>query len=172
MLSLKNQLLLSYIHHLVAVFSLKLTSTSLTSTEGVDVVNSLVKLRVVLEKISPLEGKLKYQIEKLVRKADQAAEGADEDDVANGQWREKAVPSHEIGLADPVSRLVDPLAFRPNPSALMMDSRGSDSGGSDSEGEKAGKSGVYRPPRVAAMPYTEAAPKGQYEVRYVRSVLR
>jgi U3 small nucleolar ribonucleoprotein protein LCP5 len=84
-LSLKNQLLLSYIHHLVAIFSLKLTSTSLTSAEGTDVVNSLVKLRVVLEKISPLEGKLKYQIEKLVRKADQAAEGADEDDVANGE---------------------------------------------------------------------------------------
>lgn len=39
----------------------------------------------MLEKISPLEGKLKYQIEKLVRKADQAAEGADEDDVANGE---------------------------------------------------------------------------------------
>lgn len=85
LLSLKNQLLLSYIHHLVAIFSLKLTSTSLTSAEGTDVVNSLVKLRVVLEKISPLEGKLKYQIEKLVRKADQAAEGADEDDVANGE---------------------------------------------------------------------------------------
>lgn len=45
---------------------------------------TLVKLRIVLEKIGPLEGKLKYQIEKLVRKADQADEGVDEDDVANG----------------------------------------------------------------------------------------
>lgn len=84
LLSLKNQLLLSYLHHLLAFFSLKLSSQSLTSTEGAEVVASLVKLRVMLEKISPLEGKLKYQIEKLVRKADQAADGADEDDVANG----------------------------------------------------------------------------------------
>ena len=47
----------------------------------------LVKLRVVLEKMGPLEGKLKYQIEKLVRKADQAADGGDEEDVVNGAFR-------------------------------------------------------------------------------------
>jgi U3 small nucleolar ribonucleoprotein protein LCP5 len=85
LLSLKNHLLLSYLHHLVALFALKLSSTSLTSTEGTQVVGALVKLRVVLEKVSPLEQKLKYQVEKLVRKADQAAEGADEQDVLNGE---------------------------------------------------------------------------------------
>lgn len=46
---------------------------------------TLVKLRVMLEKIGPLEGKLKYQVEKLVRKADQAADGGDEEDVVNGK---------------------------------------------------------------------------------------
>jgi len=85
LLSLKNHLLLSYLHHLVALFALKLSSTSLTSTEGTQVVGALVKLRVVLEKVAPLEQKLKYQVEKLVRKADQAAEGADEQDVLNGE---------------------------------------------------------------------------------------
>lgn len=72
---------------MVAVFALKLESQSLTSPEGADVVAGLVKLRVVLEKIGPLETKLKYQIDKLVRKADQAAEGGDEEEVVNGECR-------------------------------------------------------------------------------------
>lgn len=81
LLSLKNHLLLSYLHHLTTLFSLRLTSQPLKDNSIVD---SLVKLRVVLEKISPLEGKLKYQIEKLVRKADLAAEGGDDEDIVNG----------------------------------------------------------------------------------------
>ncbi|GAA6007906.1 hypothetical protein JCM11491_006532 [Sporobolomyces phaffii] len=137
LLSLKNHLLLSYLHHLVALFSLKLSSTSLTSTEGTQVVSALVKLRVVLEKVAPLEQKLKYQVEKLVRKADQAAEGADEQDVLN-----------------------DPLAFRPNPSNLVLDRTASEDedDGDDRDGDR---SGVYRPPRLAAMPYVEAPLKGK-----------
>ncbi|GAA5895178.1 small subunit rRNA maturation protein LCP5 [Sporobolomyces salmoneus] len=137
LLSLKNHLLLSYLHHLVALFALKLSSTSLTSTEGNQVVGSLVKLRVVLEKVAPLEQKLKYQVEKLVRKADQAAEGADEQDVLN-----------------------DPLAFRPNPSNLVLDRTASeDEDNGDDRDED--RSGVYRPPRLAAMPYVEAPLKGK-----------
>ncbi|KAI5478994.1 myosin heavy chain [Pseudohyphozyma bogoriensis] len=143
LLSLKNHLHLSYLHHLSSLLSLRLHSKSLTSPEGVQLVNGLVKLRVVLEKIGPLEGKLKYQIEKLVRKADAAAEGGDEEDVVN-----------------------DPLAFRPNPSALMLDRTVSEDeedeearayGGVDGTGEAAG--GIYRPPRIAAMPYTEGPSK-------------
>jgi len=87
LLSLKNHLLVSYLQHLVALFSLKLNGRSLTDTDGpATVVHQLVKLRVVLEKIAPLEQKLKYQVEKLVRKADQFDdEGAqNEEDVLNG----------------------------------------------------------------------------------------
>ncbi|GAA5957221.1 hypothetical protein JCM3765_000395 [Sporobolomyces pararoseus] len=139
LLSLKNHLLLSYLHHLVSLFSLKLSSTSLTSTEGSQVVGTLVKLRVVLEKVAPLEQKLKYQVEKLVRKADQAADGADEQDVLN-----------------------DPLAFRPNPSNLVLDRTASEDEQDDVEdGDNGDRSGVYRPPRLAAMPYIEAPLKGK-----------
>lgn len=81
LLSLKNHLLLSYLHHLTTLFSLRLSSNSLKDHPVVD---GLVKLRVVLEKIAPLEGKLKYQVEKLVRKADLAAEGGDDEDIVNG----------------------------------------------------------------------------------------
>jgi U3 small nucleolar ribonucleoprotein protein LCP5 len=89
LLSLKNHLLLSYLQHLVALFSLKLSSKSLVQSEpAARVVAHLVKLRVVLEKVAPLELKLKYQVEKLVRKADQFDDqgGAqNEEDVLNGQ---------------------------------------------------------------------------------------
>ncbi|GAA5829057.1 hypothetical protein JCM11251_004110 [Rhodosporidiobolus azoricus] len=142
LLSLKNHLLLSYLHHLVALFSIKLSSRSLASTEGpADVVQQLVKLRVVLEKVAPLEQKLKYQVEKLVRKADQFdEEGAQgEEDVLN-----------------------DPLAFRPNPANLVLDRTASDV---EDEEEAQERAGVYRPPRVAAMPYTEAPAKGKKEKR-------
>ncbi|KAM0787914.1 hypothetical protein ACM66B_006121 [Microbotryomycetes sp. NB124-2] len=144
LLSLRNQLLLSYVHHLVAVFALRLQARSFTSKEGSQVVATLVKLRVVLEKIAPLEQRLKYQIEKLVRKADQADEPADDEQVAN-----------------------DPLAFRPNPDTLVVD-RGavSDDGrdSADEDGDRP-KAGVYRPPRVSAMPYTEAPAKGSKKVK-------
>ena len=89
LLSLKNHLLLSYLQHLVALFSLKLSSKSLVQSEpAARVVAHLVKLRVVLEKVAPLELKLKYQVEKLVRKADQFDDqgGAqNQEDVLNGR---------------------------------------------------------------------------------------
>ena len=89
LLSLKNHLLLSYLQHLVALFSLKISSKSLVQSEPASrVVAHLVKLRVVLEKVAPLELKLKYQVEKLVRKADQFDDQGgtqNEEDVLNGQ---------------------------------------------------------------------------------------
>ncbi|SGY69473.1 BQ5605_C004g03019 [Microbotryum silenes-dioicae] len=151
LLSLKNHLLLSYLHHLVALLQLKLAcpTTSLTSPEGSSLVATLIKHRIVLEKISPLEGKLKYQIEKLVRRADQAAHGVDDEEMMN-----------------------DPLAFKPNISNLVLDRTVSEDeddqeerayGGAmmnDDSGSRPG--GIYRPPRVAAVPYTEAPAKGAH----------
>jgi U3 small nucleolar ribonucleoprotein protein LCP5 len=82
-LSAKNDLMLSYLHHLTLLVHLKLSGRSLTDHQ--DLVQELVRIRVILDKIRPLETKLKYQIDKLVRKAQ--AEGAqtlNEEDVANG----------------------------------------------------------------------------------------
>ncbi|KAM0749930.1 hypothetical protein T439DRAFT_381476 [Meredithblackwellia eburnea MCA 4105] len=149
LLSLKNHVLLSYIHHLIAVLQLKLSGQSLqTEKEGASVVETLIKLRVVLEKISPLEAKLKYQVEKLVRKADSAERGEDAaEDVMN-----------------------DPLAFKPNPANLVLDRQDSDDE-SQSDGDMDGETGpsssanggIYRPPRIAAMPYVEGPSKKKKE---------
>lgn len=160
LLSLKNHLLLSYLHHLLAVFALKLNAQSLT-TGPTSVVDALVRLRVVLEKIGPLEGKLKYQIEKLVRRADQAADAGNDEDLANGA---SYPPDSVVGInsAD-TGNATDPLAFRPNPANLVSDRHGSDDDGehpgSDDDSYPS-RAGIYRPPRVAAMPYSEAPAKG------------
>lgn len=58
----------------------------------------------------------------------------------------------------------DPLSFRPNPSALLKPSRSGnndDSGSDDASdveggGSKPSGSGIYRPPRLAAVPYLES----------------
>lgn len=107
LLSLKNHLLLSYLQHIVALFSLKLSAKSLTGSDRAQgVVAHLVKLRVVLEKIAPLEQKLKYQIEKLVRKADQFDEqGAqNEDEVLNGEDWLIALEKNRIGHSSASAR--------------------------------------------------------------------
>ena len=64
-----------------------------------------------------------------------------------------------------VRRATDPLAFRPNPDNLTLDRHGSDESSSEADEADAGvssapKSGLYRPPRTVAMPYSEAPPKG------------
>jgi U3 small nucleolar ribonucleoprotein protein LCP5 len=88
LLDVKNELLLSYLQNLVFLIVLKLRSqlVSLASEkqnkdEPLDihdeVVKKLVELRVYLEKgVRPLEGRLKYQIDKVIRAADDAARSA------------------------------------------------------------------------------------------------
>ncbi|KAF9821596.1 hypothetical protein IEO21_00442 [Rhodonia placenta] len=94
-----------------------------------DRVDSLIEARVALEKIKMLEGRMQYQIEKLVRVAEEAT--TSNENVVN-----------------------DPLAFRPNPAALMDQGSGSED---EEEGVKgAERDGVYRPPKLAPVPYTES----------------
>ncbi|KAH9869310.1 hypothetical protein IAQ61_006516 [Plenodomus lingam] len=81
LLDVKNELLLSYLQNLVFLILLKLRSRSAsngnkdTSLHPQDeVVQKLVELRVYLEKgVRPLENKLKYNIDKIIRTADDAA---------------------------------------------------------------------------------------------------
>lgn len=48
-----------------------------------DLVDSLIEKRIVIEKVKALESKMRYQIEKLVRLAEEAPEDAGKD-IANG----------------------------------------------------------------------------------------
>lgn len=80
LLHVKNELLLSYLQNLVFLILLKLRNAKTgTSYKGDNengtepVVKKLVELRLYLEKgVRPLEDKLRYQIEKILRAADDA----------------------------------------------------------------------------------------------------
>ncbi|KAI0253776.1 hypothetical protein BJV78DRAFT_1122391 [Lactifluus subvellereus] len=149
LLSLKHHLLLSYMQSLVLLQSHRLLGHSLTTrlpppepfnssergqrgADAGDLVDSMIEGRIVLEKIKLLESKMRYQIEKLVQLA--AEEPSD----------------------DKVLMSVDPLAFRANPDALV-------GGGSDEDDDQgadaASHDGIYRPPKLAPMPYVEPTSK-------------
>ncbi|MCJ1477453.1 hypothetical protein MMC13_006124 [Lambiella insularis] len=186
LLDTKNELLLSYLQNLVFLIVLKLRDVSFepkTQPGGQvldrsqadcsvreEAVAKLVELRVYLERgVKPLEGKLRYQIDKVIRAAEderpKAVLGSQHKGrklngigkgarATNGFRADTAGASHSESASvgsDPPSEddveprtaaTVDPLAYRPNPSALTMPSRPTarDSGGNPK--------GIYRPPRI------------------------
>ncbi|KAF9004722.1 hypothetical protein BDQ17DRAFT_1354553 [Cyathus striatus] len=144
LLSLKHHVLLSYLRSLVLVTSRRSLGHSLTerlalpgpfasadrSTRGSgtgNLVDTMVENRVVLEKIEALQGKMRYQIEKLIN----------------------------VSAAPQTTTVTDdPLAFRPNPQNLVSDEE-NDRPFTSKETYDIANDGIYRPPRLAPVPYVE-----------------
>ncbi|KAF5379890.1 hypothetical protein D9757_007192 [Collybiopsis confluens] len=163
LLSLKHQVLLSYLQSLVLVSTRRVIGHSLSvrdpptepfsDTQRVcrgsgsgDLVDQMIEGRIVLEKLKVLEGRMRYQIEKLVK----AAQQKDASDIVNGVY-----VLWGSWLYCKVAPL-DPLAFRPNPQNLMdaNDEDEDDEAESTYRGnDESNADGIYRPPRVAPMPY-------------------
>ncbi|KAK3065839.1 hypothetical protein LTS18_002334, partial [Coniosporium uncinatum] len=99
LLDVKNELLLSYLQHLVFLILLKIRNLKADTDSQEhgndlrnDAVNKLVALRVYLEKgVRPLESKLKYQIDKVVRAADDAAHATEQKPERRAKSTAKAV---------------------------------------------------------------------------------
>jgi len=159
LLLVRPHLLMASLHHLVVLTGLRLSSLSShtpdasssaalahpfaggrtsrpdspSATEWEDELAGELQLcHEVMDKVRGLENKLEYQIKKLVGLAEAAAKP------------KAAVMDVEEDL----------LSFRPNASAMVAAARAAapkkeDKDAADEEG------GVYRPPRVAAMPYNE-----------------
>lgn len=114
-------------------------------------VKDLVRHRVYLEKgVRPLEERLRYQIDKVVRAAD------DEERRSAPAEKSATTPADQDSDAEDAGDTdVNELAYRPNPAsfarpaAVAQDQR------------RADDSGVYRPPRITAtaMPSTERREK-------------
>ncbi|XP_013407571.1 neuroguidin [Lingula anatina] len=123
-LEVKYHMLLSYLMNLSQVILRKSRGESI---KGEPAIERLVEIRTVLEKMRPIDQKLKYQIDKLIKIATTGALGAS-----------------------------DPLRLKPNPDNLVS-KLGEESGTSEEEdvGERDGekKSGAYRPPKIAAVHY-------------------
>ncbi|KAK5084479.1 hypothetical protein LTR05_005555 [Lithohypha guttulata] len=180
LLDVKNDLLLSYLQHLVflIIFRLKNSSSSGSGSVGLDkdIIKKLVELRAYFDRgVRPLEGRLRYQIDKVLR----AAEDAERSEAQRSQ-------ANEIGVKNKSKKLRQATDAGSDVSVSGSDS-GDDSGidesdGRDTEDEEAtaapnrallaqsarqqaaatsakqrqngGRNGVYRPPRLnpVAMP--------------------
>lgn len=108
--------MLQYITQLAFFVHLKLSGKKV---EGHPVIESLVELRVILEKMKPIESKLKYQIDKLVRTAVIGSQGQE-----NGTQAAIGSNNNSSFLATFFSQLYDalandPLSFKPNPMNLL-----------------------------------------------------
>ncbi|KLU82328.1 hypothetical protein MAPG_01401 [Magnaporthiopsis poae ATCC 64411] len=186
LLDVKNELLLSYLQNLVFLILLKTRTAKSSSasrtgqrpvTELNDaVVKKLVELRLYLEKgVRPLEDKLRYQIEKVLRAVDDAerqekAEAAAGAATVKGGKRSEADSNSTSGSDDdnsgdddddddadeaPGPKIAD-LQYRPNPAAFVRPP-GADDDNSSGSGKRSSKDGIYRPPKIAptSMPTAE-----------------
>lgn len=138
-LEVKQQLLLSYCVNVVFYLFMKAEGRSVRAHP---VMKQLLKLRYVMEKMRSLDSKLKYQIDRLVKIADMKPD--------------EAATHAASGL------------LRPNPGALLArdgdDSEDASEDGEDEDEEDHGRGakrggasdGLYRPPRMTAMPYKES----------------
>jgi len=136
LLEVKNHLLLEYNTAVALVCLIKLEGGEL---EGHPVVDHLTFLRTALDKLKPVETKIKYQIDKLLRA-----------DTAEGKGKGKA----------------DPLKFKPNLGNLQA--KVGDDGPADSRGrgrESDLSSGVYQPPKLAAVPFEDDDSKEARKLR-------
>ena len=167
LLNTKNELLLSYLQHLSFLLLLKLDTCAdalkkdQTANDDTDLVvaKKLIELRIYLEKgVRPLESKLKYQIDKVLRAAEDDSRAAAGRAVANGEGipksNRKAIESDREGsdsesgstdsekssIAEPA---INDLSYRPNLAAFTrpenLKRRSSPS---------RSQSGPYRPPHI------------------------
>nr|XP_033802171.1 neuroguidin [Geotrypetes seraphini]XP_033802172.1 neuroguidin [Geotrypetes seraphini]XP_033802173.1 neuroguidin [Geotrypetes seraphini] len=139
-LEMKDQLLLMY---LMDIAYLILEKTSGKSLKEHSSILRLVETRTVLEKMRPIDQKLKYQIDKLV----------------------KASVTGSLGESDP-------LRFKPNPDNLISKLSESEEEGENDESSGAkvsgkknpGKIRKYVPPRLAPMHFDETEAEREHKI--------
>jgi U3 small nucleolar ribonucleoprotein protein LCP5 len=151
-LDVKVQLLLSYNINLALLVLLKMGGRSIEEHEVVD---ALIKRRAVLEKIRPIDTKLRYEVDKLLRTAA----------VGNLQTsRDRRAPRSQAAASS------SGLQFRPMVEHLDGGAgalEGGDGGAADelraptTTSDRGVKGGLYRPPRLASTPYSDEASKSR-----------
>ena len=129
-LDAKNQIFLEYVTNILLVILLKVDGVSIKEHPAIE---RLVEIRTLLEKMRPMEQKLKYQIDKLVKLA-------------------KAGGTSSSGGG------ADPLSFKPNPENMASKFEEEHE---SSEGEEEASRNVYVPPKVSAVPYEDDTLEGQ-----------
>ena len=173
LLDTKNALLLSYIQNLVFLIMLKLRQAAEANGDANTDLNAaaikkLVELRVYMERgVRPLEGRLKYQIEKVLRAADDAERAAaaaaktnvgskssNTENINGAGDDDPDVPDIDSAASRPPANPSD-LSYRPNPAALLRKPNPSTS----TKSSISRSSSTYKPPRITptSMPQSTAS---------------
>ncbi|KAG5302350.1 U3 small nucleolar ribonucleoprotein Lcp5 [Histoplasma ohiense] len=194
LLDTKNEIFLSYLQNLIFVMLLQLRKLPMRrSGDGMNgegkgevtdappysnVVKKLTELRVFLERgVRPLEGQLKYQVDKVLKAADDAErnqrdpvfkrnrlrrgtqEPGDEDNSGLGSNSDSSEHSDE-------DEDVDELAYRPNVASFSRGTR--DQEKSKVPSRRDAGDGIYRPPKIkpTALPTTTPDSREQKRSRH------
>ncbi|KAJ1645383.1 hypothetical protein J3B02_004941 [Coemansia erecta] len=157
-LEVKHHTMFSYISSISYLSLLKLHGKSI---ENHPAISQLIEDRTVLEKMKPLEQRLKYQIDKLLRSAVVASDKASMAAATNRPAPHMITtddPEAEPVAADDSAKLAaamldddslaNPTAFKPNPASLASDIRGDDE-------ELSKEDGIYRAPKQVPVHYEE-----------------
>ncbi|KAJ5169978.1 Sas10/Utp3/C1D [Penicillium coprophilum] len=166
LLDTKSEILLSYLQNLVflIIFQLRNVSAKQTtkeksqSTESSledDIHKKLIELRVFLERgVRPLEGRLKYQVDKVIKAAEDAERTEKAQPTKTTKTRKVATSDSEASSDEDEDSSdsedeedIDEMAYRPNVSAFAKGvaekKKAQPSKGAAAEGPG---DGIYRPP--------------------------
>ena len=187
LLDVKNDLLLSYLQHLVFLILLRLKNGPAISSNqaslGENVIKKLIELRTYLDRgVRPLEGRLRYQIDKVLRAAEDAERSAaskaqvnksskrekktkhkaDNDSDFSASGSDEADDSDDSAAADSDD---DDTNLRPNVSALVSGPLGTTTAKNAKSRQSTSKDGIYKPPRLnpTTMPNTSSRSREEAE---------
>jgi hypothetical protein len=158
-LEVKAQLLLSYCTNVVFYLYMKAQGRSVANHP---VMKQLLKLRYVMEKMRPLDGKLKHQIDRLVQLSEMSAK-----DLSQHQHTDLLRPNPSALLAEggdgksKSRKSAGKKASKHHSSDEEEDSLdesdiSDDMAGSADEDAGAEKAGVYKVPKRTAVPYKDS----------------
>ena len=167
LLDTKSEILLSYLHNLVflIIFQLRQTSSNQHSEQPDtslrdEAVKKLVELRTFLDRgVRPLEGRLKYQVDKVVKAAEDTerterpakSSKSTKADKASSPDSDQASSDEESGSGSDDSEEedgedVDEMAYRPNVSAFSKAK--AEQQQPRKAASQAPSDGIYRPPKI------------------------
>lgn len=155
LLALKNSALLAYINHLVLVVVAHMERLQDEDGEKAKkkAVEASILHRTTLEKgVKPLEKKLSYQLDKMVRAYNRMA--------AEGDRVEDEVRENGAGSGSDSDEEDDALSYKPDARALAKMTKSTEKPGS-----REAPSGTYKPPKISAVAppvaaSRESVPKG------------
>lgn len=167
LLNIKNELFATYLQNLTFLLLSKLRQRTRTSNQKnddrEDALSKAIETRVYIERgVQPLESRLKYQIDKVIRAAQHTGQRKKTQRVGTKGVDNQIVKADQHSGSDDASdssTAEDDLAYRPNLAALAASTNGA---GGHSRTNQNTSNGVYRPPRITPIAPPTADRRSKY----------